>query len=652
MEKGFAKITPRTKNLKKEVIDIEKKPAGEKNWQKDSRKNRKTLKIILIIFAVFFGLALIMIFPLKRVYSEMLKTQEVINQVSQAVENQDIDKVKTELGNSYDQLIKTEKAYSFFAFCRFIPFISGYYQDGQHLFTVAIAAVEAGQIAVEAIEPHADLLGLKGESKFVEGSADERIQTAIQAFAKVTPQLSEISQKIETVKTNLDQVNFKRYPEKIGDKEIRSKLLNIQKTVNELSTLFINAQPLLENLPQILGEPKEKKYLVLFQNDKELRPTGGFITAYAVFKLESGKPIVENSDDIYKLDERNKSKISPPKQFIDHLKVYNLHLRDSNFDPDFVDSMKRFEEMYNDISGTTKIDGIIAVDTHVLVEAMKILGPIPAYGTNFTTDNDPRCDCPSVIYELEEYAGRRVGYIREDRKDIIGVLLYQIMQKALGVSPSQYWGKLFQMMLSEFEQKHILIYLHNEAAQKSLEALNYAGTMSSFSQGDYLHINDANLGGAKSNMFVKHAIKQNYEKGEGGVVVKTLTIDYKNPSEGSKGCNLEAGGLCLNGLMPNWVRIYVPKGSELLSFEGSEDEVTVKEEYNRTVFEGFLTIAPNSVSQIKLQYRLPSTIESNTFPLFMQKQPGTDGHEMTIMINGNEVNLFNLTTDKQIEIKF
>jgi len=52
----------------------------------------------------------------------------------------------------------------------------------------------------------------------------------------------------------------------------------------------------------VVGEPTEKKYLIIFQNDKELRPTGGFITAYAVFRLDSGVIHVDTSSDIYSLD--------------------------------------------------------------------------------------------------------------------------------------------------------------------------------------------------------------------------------------------------------------------------------------------------------------------------------------------------------------
>lgn len=654
MDDGFKKIdlenlTP-ANNKSQEKIKQEKinMPSEQKMKRK---KSSKILKIFSIFIFIVVLISVVLFFPAKNLYTQINKTADSAKKVLAAVKNQNIEETKVELEKTRTQLKVTTKAYSFFAFLKFIPIISGYYKDGDHLLKASEAGIEGGQIAVDALIPYADLLGFKGKSAFVSGSADERIQTAVATLDKLTPKLGEISGKIEIVKTNLNEINLKRYPQKIGQKEVRSKLMNLRDTFNNVSSLFINARPLLENLPSLLGQPKAKKYLVIFQNDKELRPTGGFITAYALFKIEKGKLIVESSDDIYKLDEKNPTKLSPPKQFINHLKVYKLYLRDTNYDPDFTDSMKRFEDMYNAIPGTTAIDGIIAVDTHVLVEAMKILGPIPAYGTNYTVDNDSRCDCPRVIYDLEEYAGRRVGYIREDRKDIIGVLLYQIMQKALGVSPSQYWGQLFQMVLSEFNQKHILVYLHDDPSQKSLELMNFAGRMIEQNTSDYLFINDANLGGAKSNMFVKQYIKQEYEKAADGSVIKTITVDYKNPREGSKGCNLEAGGLCLNGLMPNWVRIYVPKGSQLLDFQGSEDPPTVEEAYGKTVFEGYITVKPNSVTSIKIKYKLPASLGNKNLSVYIQKQAGTEGHEVTTKVNGKDFSLFNLTTDQQLEIK-
>src|SRR3989344_3076780 len=151
-----------------------------------------------------------------------------------------------------------------------------------------------------------------------------------------------------------------------------------------------------------------------------------------------------------------------------------------------------------------------------------------------------------------------------------------IMSKALSSSPKLYWGPLFQSMLMQVNQKHIMFYLSDKDAQEGVEALNAAGRIKPF-EGDYLHINDANMGGAKSNLFVDESVEQNYEIDSDGSITKKLTISYKNPQPPSD-CNLERGNLCLNGILRNWFRIYVPKGSELVSSIGSEVKMTTYDE--------------------------------------------------------------------------
>lgn len=609
--------------------------------------SKKKLGILLGIL-IFFVLVSIfgVILPVKNIYNQSFATYQVARETYQAVKNQDIVQAQEKLKSSKEKLLATQESYQRLAFLRFIPILGGYWRDGDHLIKAGLAGIEAGEIAIGAVIPYSDLLGFRGQSTFVSKSTDERIQTAVATMDKITPKLGEIAQKLEIVKEEVEDINPDRYPDTFFKFSPKSQIAKFKNLTKETTNLFISARPLLEIAPKLLGEPEPRRYLVLFQNDKELRPTGGFITAYAIFRLERGKMIVEASDDIYNLGERATGQL-PPKPFSQHLKVYKLYLRDANYEPDFLVSMKKFEEIY----GKTDYDGIVAVDTHVLVEAMKILGPIPAYGTNFTVDPDKRCGgCPQVIYELEEYAGRRVGFVRESRKDIIGVLLYQIMQRALGVSPGQYWGPLFQMALREVAEKHILVYMHDEQAQKGVEIFNMAGRIRDY-DGDYLHINDANLGGAKSNMFVQHFIKQEYETKD-GEIIGTITIEYKNPNEGSPGCNLEVGGLCLNGPMPNWLRIYVPNGSQLIDFKGSEDQPTVGEAYGKTVFEGFLTIKPLGTAQVVVKYKLPFKVEKGKeYRLLIQKQPGTEGHEYSLVINGRQIDKFPLKTDKEIKIK-
>lgn len=616
-------------------------------------ERKKRIGIIIGGIALFVViLSLLIILPVKGVYDQAMVVYKTARVSYQAVKNQDIEKAGKDLATTKNEVLILQKKYQRLSWTRILPLLGNYWQDGDRLIRAGLAGIEAGQISTEAIVPYADLLGLKGKSTFVSKSTDERIQTAVATLDKLTPKLGEISAKLAIVNQEIKGIDPNRYPASLGKFSPRTQIAKFKEEILAVSDLFVSARPLLQMSSDLLGQNKQKRYFVLFQNDKELRPTGGFITAYAVFLINKGKMSVESADDIYKLDSNGSTKIFPPKPFMDHLNVFKLYLRDSNFEPDFVTSMKQFETLYNPIRGNSDYDGIIALDTHVLVEAMKILGPIPAYGTNFTTEPDKRCDgCPNVLYELEDIVGKRVGYIREDRKDIIGVLLYQIMQKSLGISPGKYWGKLFQMALSEMEQKHILIYLHEPKAQMGVESLNMAGRIKDYS-GDYLHINDANLGGAKANMFVIQRVKDDYQIGSDGSIIKTVTIEYKNSQPGSPGCNLETGGVCLNGIMPNWLRIYVPKGSELVEFKGSEDKPQTSEAFGKTMFEGFLTVKPLGSSQVVVKYRLPMKYDKSTgLAVLLQKQPGTEGNDYTIMVNGKTVDKFLLETDKELKIK-
>jgi hypothetical protein len=384
-----------------------------------------------------------------------------------------------------------------------------------------------------------------------------------------------------------------------------------------------------------------------------LRPTGGFITAYTIMGIDKGRLHIQKSDDIYPLDDSIANKPVAPEPIQKYLvNVSRLNLRDSNLSPDFVESMKTFQSLYNKASQREKVDGIIAIDTDVLVSTIKILDDqVQAAGMTFTTKNDERCNCPEVIYELENDISRPVGYQKTDRKYLIRELMNAIMVKALSSSPKIYWGPLFQSMLMLTNQKHVLFYLYDEDAQSGIEAMNAAGKIKSF-EGDYLHINDANFGGQKSNLFTTQTVENAYEIQKDGLIKKTVTITYKNTFPPSN-CNLEAGQLCLNAVLRNWLRIYVPKGSQLIDSNGSQVKLKTYEELDKTVFEGFLTVRPLGQSKFEISYTLPFKLSSGSpLPVLIQKQPGTDGNQFTVTANGKTVEEFGLFADKEMRLKF
>lgn len=624
-----------------------------KRVSNNRRFPKKTVSILGICIAILIIFGVALYFPLKKTYSSALETYKQAQIAWGTVKQQNIAQSGAELDKTKTKLLETQKNLNSLSFARFIPIASWYYNDADHLTKAGLHGLNAASALIASVEPYADVLGLKGKGTFTGGSAEQRIQTAVMTMGKITPRIDDIATSLIEVQKELDKVDPNHYPSFLGGDKIKQRLTTVQTLANEGVVFVQEARPLIKVLPSLLGESEEKKYLVLFQNDKELRPTGGFITAYAIFSIDKGVIKIVRSDDIYTLDNNLSPKRQAPAPILKYLpKVTTFNLRDSNISPDFVTSMDTFKGMYEDVSGREKVDGIIALDTHVLVSTIKILDDeVQAGGLTFNTKEDKQCNCPQVIYELENNISRPVNYIKTDRKGLLGSLLYAIMQKSLRSSPKLYWGPLLQNMLTEASQKHVLFYIYDKDAQSGIEALNAAGRIVTV-EGDYLHINDTNFGGAKSNLYVTQTVLQEYNVEGDGSVNKAITIQYKNPYPPSN-CNLEKGDLCLNATLRDWLRIYVPKGSKLVDSKGSEVKLTTYEEFGKTVFDGFLTVRPQGSATFTITYKLPFKLASGSpLPLLIQKQPGTNDNQYTIKVKGRQVQDFPLITDKKVNLSF
>lgn len=599
--------------------------------------------VVLILLVVLVGI------PSFRLYVSAKKALADGRLLSADIKAQNLDAVKLHLGDVRSDLKSMAFTLNVFRPISLIPVIGWYYSDIDHAVNAAISAVDAGNIITDSLTPYADLLGLKGTGTFLGGTAQERLQKAIQTLDKVTPRLSDVGQKLQVARRETDHIASWRYPNFLPGQPGK-KVDAIRSTIDQTETLIVDAKPVLESLPAIMGEPNPKHYLVLFQNDGELRPSGGFITAYAYFKLDHAKIVPEGSSDIYDLDASLSSSKPLPAPLAKYLPlVYKYNLRDSNLSPDFKDAMLEFESLYRNTAGRKDIDGIVALDTQALVSLVDILGPISSGGVTFNTGKIDACDCPQVIYELEYFAGRPSNVIRSGRKDIIGILMQGIMDKALTAKKDK-WPKLIETGLGMFNDKHALAYFHDDKAQAAMEKVNFAGRIKD-AGGDYLHINDANFAGAKVNLYLQQTVNQKIEISSDGTIAKTVTIIYKNPRRGDN-CELErTEGICLSGFYRDWVRVYVPKGSKLVESKGSLNDTVVGEDFGKTVFEGFVAFYPQHSAQVTFKYILPFKYSKGDYAMLIQKQPGTEGRNYQIEIKGKKQKPFVLDTDKDLKLK-
>lgn len=613
-----------------------------------SRWPKKIALIFGSIFLVLVVLALIVGFPLYHAYFDALNAVKFANGIKEASKTQDIKKTAEAITATKNQVIVVRKDLEGITWTKYFPVLGTYTADMIHLSAAGQYGLEAGEIMANAIEPYADLLGLKGQGTFTGGTAEDRITKAVETLDKVTPQIDKVAQKMALIRKETDPINPARYPETFFGKSVRPRIKGLKDIVALSDELLTQARPMFKELPNLLGVKEEKKYMVLFQNDKELRPTGGFITAYAVFRVEKGRIHLDSASDIYKLDDTLTKQVAPPDPIARYLNVYGWRLRDANFSPDFLSSMKTFEDLYSFSTDKKKIEGLITVDTHVLVKLLDVMGDVQAYGTTFTTKKVSQCDCPMVLYELLNQAGQPRGYWVDNRKDMIGVLLSEILKKAMA-SPRQVYGLLGQVVIDEARQKHILLYLHNQDAQGGIEALGFAGRIKTY-DGDYLHINDANLAGAKSNLYLEEKVTQEVSITDVGASTN-LTIDYKYPHNADN-CSLERKeGLCLAGIYRDYLRIYLPKGAIIDEAKGFENKSRTFEDLDHTVVDGYFTVVPQGLAKIQIKYKTPGNFKkTGEYRSLIQKQPGTDANHYKVTING-KLQEFDLLEDKEISAK-
>ena len=599
--------------------------------------NRKFRRFLLAFFILNSSLFILGFFfvvrPGLKVYTDVKGIRYQAKMLKDGVLLQDLTKIERDLAGFEESVGRVQEDIKSFSWAKPLPFVGNYYEDTEHILRAAHHGVAAGKILIEAVEPFADVLGFKTDGTEASLDAEKKMEGLVKVMPEIAPRLDSVAAEFAVIRQELETVDPKRYPKSLKGIQIRALLANAKNSMNQIEQSMPDIKELLVVLPQALGDPTSKTYLVLFQNDKELRPTGGFLTAYALITIEEGKITSVTSDDMYKLDEKIAEKIPPTPVLAQYLKVEESFIRDSNLSPDFYESCQKFEWFLGKVSGFPRIDGIIGIDTYLVRDILEVLGPVKlaGYEEEFSHEN--------VVYQLELYANLLGQYI-VDRKDLLGELMNAMMDKAFH-APRDRWKPLFETAFTSLNEKHILLYLHDPKAQALAEKYGYAGRVKGF-DGDYLHINDTNFAGAKANLYIEETITQDIKVAADGTVTKIVTIGLNNP---------EPADGWLNGTYYDWLRIYVPKGSKLLDSSGWR-EVRVSEDLGKTVFETYTYCYPQNSNSVSVTYELPFKVQKGqALQMLIQKQPGTDGHKYVISKDGEKVEELKLTKDIVLDLE-
>jgi hypothetical protein len=395
-------------------------------------------------------------------------------------------------------------------------------------------------------------------------------------------------------------------------------------------------ETLIDIYSQIGGSSNEKNILVLFQNDLELRPGGGFIGAFGIIKLKNGKIADTQVFDTGNFDKNIPFAEAPPAPLADILGTEAWKMRDSNWSPDFKTDAQKAEYFFRLGGGNENIDGVIAINTSVLNSILAVTGPvqIEGYPGEYRDENA----ILQLEYQVEKgYAEQ--GIEKAGRKNIMGELADVLVQKTQSLTFSQQLT-LAKSMEQHLKQKDIQLFFNDENLQKEIENLSWGGRMKD-AAGDYLLAVDANLLALKSDYCIKRKMEYDVDlsparnaspsdAGGGEKLQAVLNITYQHTCRAKDWMTTD---------YRDWLRVYVPAGSYLEETSGQSGDVGYSDELGKKVFGMRVDVPIGETKTITLKYNLPAFVKEN-YNLLVQKQSGSGEVPITISVkkpDGSEV---------------
>jgi hypothetical protein len=408
----------------------------------------------------------------------------------------------------------------------------------------------------------------------------------------------------------------------IAEGKVPTPILQNLESINPLIKLASNT---VDALPNLLGMEGPKTYLILLQDNMELRPSGGIVRLYGILKFNKSKITEFSTYDVIEADNQLRGHVEPPFAIRRYLPSEHWYMKDGSFDVDFVKSASLISHFLLVETGN-KADGVISMDMTCLKNILHAIGPIylADYKQNIGENN---------LYTLAQ---------SHAKNDFLKSLYEETITQLVNTKKSHLL--IAQVISDSLMRKHLIFT--SKDWQNVFTVNGWSSALwdervdSDKFINDFVGINEANLGMNNTSFFVKRLVSQKVTIGDSGSIEEELNINYKNESTSSSG-----------GDYKNYLRIILPKDTRLseilindapqkiidaiidpLVYEGKKFkapnglEIEKVQEEEKEIFGFIVTIPAKEIVRIKLKYTLNENITLNTFSYSLKlfKQPGID----------------------------
>lgn len=520
-------------------------------------------------------------------------------------------------------------------------------------FEAALSSVKAASSSFSVADQSVSLLGsiggrvgLRRETSYIQRlvhTGHEVSETGSQLLSSAIAFQSLLGSSQEPTKqAYLDAVNnFKEGLSSLQAIQAEDSLpQNYKKQLDSLQSPISLLANLIDATPMLFGFDGERHYLVLFQNNFELRPGGGFIGSYGLLTMKNGRLKDISIHNVYDADGKLTADIAPPFPLQRFMGASHWFLRDSNFDPDFPTSASQAASFLQLETGQN-VDGVIGIDVSLLSALLDATGPItlPDYQQQLTKDN---------FYLLTQAQAEDNSFPGSTQKQDF---LRSAEQALLSHLQNRQFShqKMVSVLADALAQKHLLFAFPDPTMQKLFSVNNLSGDITerrlvqNNTVLDSLQASEANIGQNKSNFYLKRSVEQQVTIDGEGQVSEVVNYIYTNTStKASK----------YGGDYKTYLRVLVPQDTTLtgVMIDHQEQRITAMatdprvyrargfktpvgleveqgSEKGRTVFGLLVTVPMGQTRTVSLSYTLNAKAAIDklgwSYDLLVVKQPGT-----------------------------
>lgn len=316
------------------------------------------------------------------------------------------------------------------------------------------------------------------------------------ALASIEPSVSKADAALTEAKTRIGDIDADSLLTPLGD-----PVRNVQDKITTAQAAASSGHLAAKLLPTMLGGEGERRYMLMIQNNAEIRSTGGITGAFAIIKANKGKLEMGKQGTILDFDPpitKPVVKATAGERAVFASSMYT-DLRNVNFTPDFPRTGEITAKMVKQGLGED-VDGVVSIDPVALSYLLAGTGPVTLDDGTLLSDVNAvpfllngvyvqNSDDPNRQDDIFASAARKIFDVVKsgsgDPRLVIGGLVQATLENRLTVwsadedeereiLPTRLSGRL---AADAGENPHVGVYLNDGASTKMEYYLEYYSTV-------------------------------------------------------------------------------------------------------------------------------------------------------------------------------